>query len=156
MTEQTLIDAMYAQGRTDALDLQNRAPDMDGTGLIGEEEKIPDWNAKKDYTSWATGSPVKDEGQVWILLIPHNAAEYTGRPSENRALWGLAHTTDPAKAKPWVASLGTSGLYMVGECCTYPNPFDGLLHIHRNRYNKNDYPPYTLNAEDRWEDLGPA
>ena len=59
-----------------------------------------------------------DEGQVWLLIQPHNASHYTGRPSTLRALWGLAHTTDPAKAKPFVEPYGTSGMYMAGECCT--------------------------------------
>ena len=33
-----------------------------------------------------------------------------------RALWGLAHTKDPARAKPWAAPNGQSGMYMKGEC----------------------------------------
>ena len=57
-----------------------------------------------------------DEGQVWTLLQPHNAAAYTGRPSSLRALWGLAHTKNPEKAKPWVDPYGTSGMYMTDEC----------------------------------------
>ena len=52
---------------------------------------------------------------MWTLIQPHNAANYDGRPSSLRALWGLCHTTDPAKAKPWVDPFGTSGMYMVGE-----------------------------------------
>lgn len=32
------------------------------------------------------------------------------------ALWALTHTTDPSHAKPWVNPLGTSGMYMMGEC----------------------------------------
>ena len=94
-----------------------------------------------------------DEGQVWLLLIPHRAADYAGRPATLRALWGLAHTKDPAKAKPWVASYGQSGWYLLDECCTWPHP-DGTTHVHRNKYDKNEFPPLTLNVEDRWEDLG--
>lgn len=116
-----MIDAktvMYEEGRRQALALQERAPGMTGTEIIAEEGNVPAWSAKKDYTSWAAGYPVADEGQVWLLLQPHNAAHYPGRPSSLRALWGLAHTTDPAMAKPWVEPYGTSGVYMTGECCT--------------------------------------
>lgn len=123
------------RGRMAAMELQSRAPEMTGTQMIDEETKIPAWNAAKDYTSWAAGCPVTDEDQVWILIQPHNAAHYTGRPSGQRALWGLAHTTNPAKAKPWVAPYGTSGLYMVGECCTFHGS------TYRSAQNDNPYSP---------------
>lgn len=150
MTRAEELDIIRRSGKADALDLRERAPSLTGTEVIAEESKVPAFDPAKDYTSWAAGAPVADEGQVWILLIPHNAAKYSGRPSTLRALWGLAHTTDPAKAKPWVASYGTSGLYKLDEVCTYNG------HIWRNLYNDNEYPPETLNAEDRWEDLGPV
>lgn len=144
---------MYEEGRRQALDLQSRAPEMTGTEIIAEEGKVPTWDPAKDYTEWAAGWPVADEGQVWTLLIPHNAANYAGRPSTLRALWGLAHTKDPKKAKQWVASYGVSGLYMLDECCTYPAP-DGTTHVFRNLYDNNEFPPLTLNVEYRWKDLG--
>lgn len=144
---------MYEEGRRQALALQERAPAMTGTEIIAQEGNVPAWDPNKDYTGWKAGYPVADEDQVWILLIPHNAANYSGRPSTLRALWGLAHTTDPAKAKPWVASYGTSGLYALNECCTYPYT-DGTPHVFRNLYDGNEYPPLTQGAEYRWEDLG--
>lgn len=150
MTRAEELDIIRRSGKADALDLRERAPSLTGTEVIAEESKVPAFDPAKDYTNWPVGAPVADEDQVWILLIPHNAANYSGRPSTLRALWGLAHTTDPAKAKPWVASYGTSGLYKLDEVCTYNG------HIWRNLYNDNEYPPETLNAEDRWEDLGPV
>ena len=141
------------RGKADALDLQSRASGMSGTEIIAEEYKVPAFDPAKDYSSWEAGSPVSDEEQVWLLLIPHNAANYTGRPSGNRAMWGLAHTTDPQKAKPWVGPYGNSGIWKVDECCTYPHT-DGTTHVFRNLYANNEYPPLTLNVEDRWEDLG--
>jgi hypothetical protein len=144
---------MYDEGRRNALALQKRASGMTGTEIISQEENIPAWSSIKDYSTWPIGAPVNDEDQDWLLLIPHNAAHYTARPSGLRALWGLAHTTDPKKAKPWVSSYGTSGLYMLDECCTYPVP-DGSVHVFLNLYDKNEFPPLTLNVEDRWEDLG--
>lgn len=141
------------RGKADALGLQERAPSMNGSEIIAEEYKIPAFNSQKDYSGWAAGSPVTDGGQVWILIQPYNAAHYSGRPSELRALWGLAHTKDPEKAKAYVAPYGTSGLYMVDECCTYPVS-DGTVHVFRNLYDNNEFPPLTLNVEGRWEDLG--
>lgn len=116
MTHEQRKSAIYRSGRIDALDLQARAANMTGTELIAEEEKAPAFDTDKDYSGWPVGAPVADEGQVWILIQPYNAAHYQGRPSTLRALWGLAHTTDPARAKPWVDPYGTSGMYMAKEC----------------------------------------
>lgn len=117
MNQTIRLNAMYSAGREAALSLQSTAASMTGTEIIDQEYNAPAFNPEKDYTSWPRMSPVTDEGQVWLLLQPHNASHYPGiRPSTNRACWGLAHTTDPAKAKPWVNPFGTSGMYMKGEC----------------------------------------
>ena len=138
---------MYEEGRRQAKDLQQRSPGMTGTELIAQEGNVPAWSAEKDYTGWKAGYPAADEGQVWTLLMPHNAAHYTCRPSGLRSLWGLAHTTDPAQAKPWVAPYGTSGLYREGECCTYKDK------LWRNHFEGNPYPPMTQGAEERWQEV---
>lgn len=111
-----VLGVMRELGRADARSLRNRAADMDGTAIIAEGAKIPPFDPAKDYSGWPMGGPVTDGGQVWTLLQPHNAAHYEGRPATLRALWGLCHTKDPAKAKPFVAPCGTSGMYMAGEC----------------------------------------
>ena len=112
----TLLEAMRSLGRADALALRAKAKDMTGTEIIAGEHAVPAWDSTKDYSDWPVGAPVADEGQVWTLLQPHNAADYEGRPSTMRALWALTHTTDPKRAKPWVEPYGTSGMYMAGEC----------------------------------------
>ena len=131
---------MYEEGRRQALALQKAAPAMTGTEIIAEESKIPAWDGLRDYSGWKSGYPVTDEGQVWTLIQPHNAAHYPGRPSGLRALWGLTHTTDPAKAKPWIAPYGTSGLYMAGECCTE----NGV--VYRSVQDNNPYAPSAYPA----------
>lgn len=123
-----VLGVMRDAGRRDAADLRARAAGMDGTAIIREEAKTPDFDPTKDYTDWPAGSPVADEGQVWLLLQPHNAASHDGRPSTLRALWGLAHTTDPDKAKPFVVPYGTSGVYMAGECVAE----DGVYRCNRD------------------------
>lgn len=135
ITGKEALDIMYQEGRRQALDLQARSGTMNGTEIIAEEQKIPAFDPQKDYSAWPVGAPVSDEGQVWTLLQPHNAAHYVGRPSALRALWGLAHTTDPAKAKPFVAPYGTSGLYMAGECCTENGS------TYRSKQDNNPYAP---------------
>lgn len=111
-----MTDIFRSLGRADALKLRTEAAYLTGTQIIDREVSIPAWRADADYSAWPAGSPVADGGQVWTLIQPHNAAHYAQRPAELRALWGLVHTTNPARAKPWVAPLGTSGMYMAGEC----------------------------------------
>ena len=105
-----------AAGRMAALEIRETAKDLTGTEIIDRERDIPNFDPQKDYSSWPVGAPVRDEGQVWLLIQPYNAANYAGSPSSLRALWGLAHTKNPAAAKPWVDAYGTSGMYMTDEC----------------------------------------
>lgn len=154
MTSNVIQRAMRAQGRADALELAARAPQMTGTAIIAEEDKVPAWSETAVYTSKQVGSPVQDGGQVYTILMPHTPAHNPGsRPADLRAIYSLLHTTDPAKAKPWMASYGTSGLYRLNEVCTYPDA-QGVVHVFRNLWDNNEFPPLTLNVESRWEDLG--
>ena len=147
---------MYEEGRRNALDLAARATEMDGTAIIAEEDNIPAWREDAVYTAAHVGFPVQDRGQVYTIEMPHTPAHNPGaRPADLRAIYNLKHTKDPAKAKPWMTPYGTSGLYEVDECCTYLAA-DGSTHVFRNKHDKNEFPPLTLNVEDRWEDLGPA
>lgn len=111
-----LAEMFRSLGRADALALRTEAVNLSGTEIIAREHSVPAFDPQKDYSGWPVGSPVADEGQVWTLIQPHNAAFFDGRPSTLRALWALAHTKDPAKAKAWVDPFGTSGMYMQDEC----------------------------------------
>lgn len=145
MTNKELIlGVMREQGRSDALSLRSRAVDLNGTAIIAEETKAPAFDPQKDYSSWPVGAPVADEGQIWTLIQPYNAANYHGRPSTLRALWGLAHTTDPKKAKPWVDPYGTSGMYMAGECYRAENGTVYRCRTDNTVYDAVAYP-------DAWE-----
>lgn len=111
----SMTDIFRSLGRSDALKLREEAANLTGTQIIDREHSAPAFDPAKDYSAYPVGAPVTDEEQVWTLIQPYNAANYAGRPSTLRALWGLAHTTNPAKAKPWVNAYGTSGMYMTGE-----------------------------------------
>ena len=142
------------RGRLAALDLASRASQMDGTSIIAQEDHLPAWSEDAVYTADHVGFPVQDKGQVYTILMPHTPAHNPGsRPENLRAIYFLLHTTDPHKAKPWMSSYGVSGMYKIDECCTWLHP-DGTTHVHRNKYDNNEFPPLTLNVEDRWEDLG--
>ena len=135
------------RGKAAALDLAERAPQMDGTALIEEQDNVPAWSEKAVYTTKHVGCPVQDDGQVYTILMPHTPAHNPGsRPAGLRAIYSLQHTKDPAKAKPWLAPYGTSGLYAVDECAIDSG------HVWRNLYANNEFAPSVL--PERWEALG--
>ena len=131
------------RGRTAALDLANRAvsENLDGTALIAEQDKIPAWNEKAVYGEKYIGCPVQDGEQVYTLLSPHTPAHNPGfRPADLPAIYSIRHTKDPAKAKPYMAPNGISGVYEKGDCCvydgvTYRSVFEG-----DNVWSPVDYP----------------
>lgn len=111
-----VLDIMRRNGAADAAALRTEAASLDGTTIIAREGAVPDFDPNKDYSAWPAGAPVADDGQVWQLLQPYDIAAHPGRPAELRALWGLCHTKDSTRAKPWVDPYGTSGMYMTNEC----------------------------------------
>ena len=111
---------MYEEGRRQALDLQSRAPEMTGTELNAEEDKIPSFQSavkQKNMLDRPVGFVCKSSaGRVVKLLQVYDSNVYTQEPEELPAQWGFVWSDDPAKAKAFIA-LSTSP-YMTGNCCT--------------------------------------
>ena len=133
-------EVFYNLGKHDATLLRVEAANLTPTEIINRELSIPAFNPEKDYSTWPVGAPVADEGQVWTLIQPYNAAAHPGRPSELRALWGLCHTKNPDEAKAWVNPLGTSGMYMKDECYKDENGVVWRSLIDNNVYLASSYP----------------
>ena len=135
------------RGRAAALDLATRAPDMDGTAIIAEQDNVPAWREDAAYTAKHIGAPVQDNGQVYTILQPHTPAHNPGsRPADLPAIYSVKHTTDPKRAKPYMAPNGTSGMYMENECCVESGG------VHRSKRNDNVWSPVAY--PDGWEYLG--
>ena len=140
------MEILHQQGVEDARALREAAGGLDGTTLIDQERMIPLFDPQKDYSAWPAGAPVRDGDQVYRLITPHNAAHYPqSRPGNTPALWSITHTKNPARAKPWTAPSGTSGLYAAGECCTENGK------IYRNLHEGNEFSPSAL--PERWEEV---
>lgn len=142
MSKTDFLQKMFEKGAYDALCLRTEAVEgkLTQTEIIAREVSIPAFDPQKDYTNCPINSPIADEGQVWLLLQPYNAAHYEGRPSELRAMWGLAHTKDASKAKAYVAPFGISGLYMIDECCVWADKKVYKSTIDNNAYSPEEYP----------------
>lgn len=113
MDSELLRQAMYAYGRNMALELKANAQDMTDTEVIDQELFIPTWREGPQ----AAGAVVRFLGQVYRVLQAHDSTGNPGwNPAAVPALFGICHTKNPAKAKPWIAPLGTSGMYFKDEC----------------------------------------
>lgn len=120
MTQEERKKIMYAQGRANALALQDKADGMNGTELYAAEMDIPTFAAACANSNMSTRKAgfccLSPAGRVVRLLQPYDSATRTQEPEELPALWGFAWSTDPAKALPFVA-ISTSP-YGKGDCCT--------------------------------------
>lgn len=140
-----VLTTMKRYGKILAESLQERSPKMTGTEIIAEEEYIPDFNPDKQYLNYSAGYICRSAiGNAVKLLQPYDSTVYTQQPEDLPAQWGFYWSTDPKKAKPFIA-LSTSP-YMTNDCCTH----DG--HVWRSGMDNNVWAPGTVGV--KWTDLG--
>lgn len=115
--------------------VQSNADMMTGTELYAVDDRIPTFKAavaRMNMLDRPVGFVCKSSaGRVVRLLQVYDSDIYTQEPEELSAQWGFKWSTDPAKAKPFIA-LATSP-YNTGECCTegdevFRSKMDGNVH----------------------------
>ena len=119
-SKERVLDRERQRGRAAAQNLAERTVNegLDGTAIIAEQDHVPAWREDAVYTLDHVGFPVQDDDQVYTILQPHTPAQNPGfRPADLPAIYSIKHTKDPEKAKPYMAPNGTSGMYMIGDCC---------------------------------------
>lgn len=143
-----VLDVMRKSGLASARNLRERAvAGASGTEVIGEEEFVPNYppDGKRDFTAVPLGAPYKYDGQVYKLWSQHNAnGQPNWSPDKAFSLWDIYHTTDSARAKPYLPVQGARGLYQTGECMIWT---DGL--VYRSKRDNNDRTPDVM--PDWWE-----
>lgn len=140
-SKERVLQRERERGRNAALNLAGRAPDMDGTALIAEQDSIPAWSEDAVYTAKHIGYPVQDGDQVYTILQPHTPAHNPGfRPADLPAIYSIKHTQDPAKAKPYMAPNGTSGVYVKGDCCVFNGTVRRSIYDGDNVWAPDAYP----------------
>ena len=153
MTEKQLIlDAMRRVGESIAADLQIRSAGMTGTELNAEDDYIPAFAKAVKKENMLTRPAGQEDGfvckstagRVVRLIQNYDSDERTEEPEELPAQWRFVWSTDPKKARPFVA-LSTSP-YATGDCCTH----DG--HVWRSGQDNNVWAPGTTGVT--WVDLG--
>lgn len=140
--------AMRDKGLADAADLQARSPEMDGTALYAEEDKIPDFTAACQVMNMLE-RPVgfvcrSSAGHVVKLLQVYDSNTYPAEPEELPAQWGFVWSTDPAKAREFVA-ISTSP-YNKGDCCIDAG------HVWRSTMDNNVWRPSEY--PQGWQQVG--
>ena len=147
-SKEIVLDALRKTGMLAAQEVQSEAQGMSGTELYAEETYIPDFSAaveKQNMLSRPVGFVCRSTaGYVVRLLQVYDSSVYAQEPEELPAQWGFVWSTDPKKARPFIA-LSTSP-YNTGDCCTYNG------RTWRSGQNGNVWAPGTINV--RWEDLG--
>ena len=139
MNKDELTKGMYDYGRNEALKLRQEAisGSADGAAIIAKEEFVPEWREGPYNT---VGAVVREGTQIYRVLQAHDSTGNPGwKPSATPALFEVYHTKDPAKAKPYVAPYGTSGLYDKDEVCLWT---DGIVYkslVDNNAYSPADY-----------------
>ena len=134
-SKERVLSRERQRGFEAATALQVNAENMTGTDLYAAEDRIPAFAAacaKKNMMERPAGFVCRSSaGRVVKLIQPYDSTVFTQEPEELSAQWGFKWSTDPAKAKPFIA-LATSP-YNTGECCTegdevFRSKMDGNVH----------------------------
>ena len=107
-------------GHAQAVEVQERSPNMTGTELYSVDDRIPRFAEavkKQNMLERPIGFVCKSSaGRVVRLIQNYDSDVFTAEPEELPAQYGFVWSDDPAKALPFV-SISTSP-YMKGSCCT--------------------------------------
>jgi hypothetical protein len=123
MTRAEELEMLRQSGKVDAMALQERSSELNGTELNAEDDKIPRFKAAvKEKNMLDRKAGQKDgfickssAGRVVRLIQNYDSNVFTGEPEELPAQFRFVWSTDPAKAKPFIAS--STSYYNTGDCC---------------------------------------
>lgn len=148
-SKERVLERERQRGRTAALEVQERSPDMTGTELNAVDDRIPMFTEAVKVMNMLD-RPVgfvcrSSAGRVVKLLQPYDSTIYTAEPEELPAQFGFVWSDDPAKAKPFIA-LSTSP-YMKGNCCLNEEGEPKRSTIDNNVWSPDTNPEFWENAE---------
>ena len=142
-----VLETLKRSGKMIAQSIQEKSDEMSGTELNAESMYIPDFKIaceKMNMLNRPVGYVCKSSaGRVVKLLQPYDSTIYTQEPEELPAQWGFKWSTDPEKAKPFIA-LSTSP-YMIGDCCIEDDK------TYRSLLDNNVYAPSAYSQG--WEEV---
>lgn len=144
-------EIMYQEGRRQAMALQEQSSQLTGTELNAEDDKIPEFrSAVKQKNMLERKAGQKDgfvcrstAGRVVRLIQNYDSDVFTQEPEELPAQFRFVWSTDPAKAKPFIAS--STSYYNTGDCC-----LNAAGQARRSKIDANVFDPDI--SPEFWED----
>lgn len=151
MTRAEELEMLRQSGKADAMVLQERSSELSGTELNAEDDKIPRFKAavkEKNMLDRKAGQQdgfvcKSTAGRVVRLIQNYDSNVFTGEPEELPAQFRFVWSTDPAKAKPFIAS--STSYYNTGDCC-----LNKAGAPRRSKINANVFDPDV--SPEFWED----
>lgn len=134
------------RGKQAALLTQEKSSEMTGTELNASDtiplfsNAVKKQNMLSRHADTKTGFVcISDAGRVVRLIQNYDSEIYPQQPEELPAQWGFVWSTDPSKAKPFIA-IATSP-YNKNECC-----LDTLNRVRISTVDNNVWSPESLPA----------
>lgn len=146
-----VLEAMRRQGREAALALQDKSPTMTGTELNAEDGYIPDFKAAVARMNMLDRKAGQEDGfvckssagRVVRLIQNYDSDTFTAEPEELPAQYRFVWSTDPDKARPFLAS--STSYYNTGDCC-----LNAAGQPKRSKIDVNTFDPDA--SPEYWED----
>ena len=122
-SRERVLKREYDRGRLAALEVQQKAPAMTGTELNAVDDRIPRFAEAVKHKNMLERPAGQEDGfvcrssagRVVRLIQAYDSDVFTGEPEELPAQWRMVWSTDPAKARPFLAS--STSYYNKGDCC---------------------------------------
>ena len=151
MTRVEELEILRQRGKADAMALQERSAGLSGTELNAQDDKIPRFKVavkEKNMLDRKAGQQdgfvcMSSAGRVVRLIQNYDSNVFTGEPEELPAQFRFVWSTDPAKAKPFIAS--STSYYNTGDCC-----LNKAGEPRRSKIDANVYDPDV--SPEFWED----
>ena len=150
-SKERVLKREYDRGRLAALEVQDKSSGMTGTELNAVDDRIPLFaeavkrqNMLHRKAGQTDGFVCRSSaGRVVRLIQNYDSDVFTAEPEELPAQWRMVWSTDPTKARPFIAS--STSYYNTGDCCLNK---DGQPR--RSTIDVNTYDPDT--SPQFWED----
>ena len=139
------------RGRMAAMEVQQLSSGMTGTELNAVDDRIPRFSEAVKHENMLNRKASQDNGfvckstagRVVRLIQNYDSNIFTSEPEELTAQWRFVWSTDPAKAKPFIAS--STSYYNKGDCC-----LNKAGEARRSKIDVNVFDPDV--SPEFWED----